>query len=67
MQHLISLSLQDMINLSQPGYVPEGYRAFVIKHPLKEPTHDPGDLATYRLISKLPLLSKVLDKVVANL
>uniref|UniRef100_A0A8P4KP43 Reverse transcriptase domain-containing protein n=1 Tax=Dicentrarchus labrax TaxID=13489 RepID=A0A8P4KP43_DICLA len=64
---LIGTSLLDMINLSLlSGYVPQSFKVAVIKPLLKKSTLDPGVLANYRLISNLPFLSKILEKVVAK-
>ena len=56
-----------MLDLSlSSGYVPQAFKIAVIKPLLKKPTLDPKVLANYRPISKLPLLSKILEKVVSN-
>ncbi|XP_049434761.1 uncharacterized protein LOC125890251 [Epinephelus fuscoguttatus] len=55
-----------MINLSlQAGHVPSALKTAVIRPLLKKHTLDPDVLANYRLISNLPFVSKVLEKVVA--
>ena len=56
-----------MINSSLiTGYIPESFKVAVIKPLLKRPTLDTEVLANYRPISNLPLMSKILEKVVAN-
>ncbi len=56
-----------MINPSLlTGCVPQSFKVAVLKALLKKPTLNPEVLANYRPISKLPFLSKTLEKVVAN-
>ncbi len=56
-----------MINPSLlTGYVPQSFKVAKLKPLLKKPTLDPEVLANYRPISNLPILSKILEKVVAN-
>lgn len=49
----------------QTGHVPATLKTAVIRLLLKKPTLDPDIFANYRPISNLPLISKVLEKVVA--
>uniref|UniRef100_A0A672YAV1 Reverse transcriptase domain-containing protein n=1 Tax=Sphaeramia orbicularis TaxID=375764 RepID=A0A672YAV1_9TELE len=48
------------------GYVPQSFKFAVIKPLLKKPTLDPDLLVSYRPISNLPFLSKVLERVVVK-
>ncbi len=56
-----------IINLSLSlGYVPKTIKLSVIKPLIKKTQFDPKDLVNYRPISKLPFLSKILEKVAAS-
>ena len=58
--------ITNVINLSlQAGHVPPALKTAIITPLLKRPTLDPEALGSYRPISNLPFLSKVLEKVVA--
>ena len=48
------------------GFVPLTLKQAFITPILKKPTLDPDSLANYRPISQLPLLSKILEKIVAK-
>ncbi len=55
-----------IINLSL-GYVLKTFKLAVIKPLTKKTQLDPKDLVNYRLISNLPFLSKILEKVASSL
>ncbi len=56
-----------IINLSLSlGYVPKTFKLAVIKPFIKETQLDPKDLVNYRLISNLPFLSKILEKLASS-
>ena len=55
-----------LINLSLSGSVPYQFKHAVVQPLLKKPNLDPSDFKNYRLISKLPFLSKLLEKTVAE-
>uniref|UniRef100_A0A8P4K1H9 Reverse transcriptase domain-containing protein n=1 Tax=Dicentrarchus labrax TaxID=13489 RepID=A0A8P4K1H9_DICLA len=46
------------------GVVPENFKHAVVQPLIKKPALDPAVLANFRPISKLPLLSKILEKIV---
>ncbi|TKS65252.1 RNA-directed DNA polymerase from mobile element jockey [Collichthys lucidus] len=46
------------------GVVPQSFKHAVVQPLLKKPSLDPGVLANFRPISKLPFISKILEKVV---
>ena len=48
------------------GYVSQSFKVAVIKPLLYNPTLDPEVLANNRIISKLHLMSKILEKVVVK-
>ena len=48
------------------GVVPSGFKHAIVQPLLKKPSLDPIDLKNYRPISKLPFLSKILEKVVLS-
>ncbi len=48
------------------GYVPKTFKLAVIKPLIKKTQLDPKDLVNYRLISNLPFLSKILEKVISS-
>ena len=48
------------------GYVPKTFKLAVIKPLIKKPQLDHKELVNYRLISNLPFLSKILEKVVSS-
>ena len=57
----------NIMNLSlSTGTVPSTFKTTVIKPLLKTPGLHPEVLSSYRPISNLPLLSKVLGRIVAN-
>lgn len=59
--------LVNMINLSlSTGTVPSFFKQAVVNPILKKQNLDPSDPINYRPISKLPFISKILEKVVAN-
>ncbi len=58
--------LLNIINSSLSlGHVPKPFKLAVIKPLIKKPQLDPSDLANYRPISNLPVMSKILEKVVS--
>ena len=63
----MSLHLLHIINFSiVSGSVPSSFKQAVVQPILKKPNLDPSLPNNYRPISKLPFVSKVLEKVVAN-
>uniref|UniRef100_A0A3P9LSI1 Reverse transcriptase domain-containing protein n=1 Tax=Oryzias latipes TaxID=8090 RepID=A0A3P9LSI1_ORYLA len=48
------------------GQVPDYFKKAVIRPLLKKPELDPSSLSSYRPISNLPFISKILEKVVAT-
>lgn len=67
MLDFISPSLLSIINGSLvSGIVPSYFKHAIVQPLLKKPNLDPTVLNNYRPISKLPFLSKVLEKVVFN-
>ncbi len=48
------------------GYVPKTFKFTFFKPLIKKPQLDPKDLVNYRPISKLPYLSKILEKVASS-
>ncbi|KAI5086277.1 hypothetical protein C0J45_3325, partial [Silurus meridionalis] len=48
------------------GYVPKSFKLAVIHPLIKKPDLDPCQLSNYRTISNLPVISKILEKVVAQ-
>uniref|UniRef100_A0A3P9J789 Reverse transcriptase domain-containing protein n=1 Tax=Oryzias latipes TaxID=8090 RepID=A0A3P9J789_ORYLA len=64
---LIAPFLVKIINLSlSTGTVPNFLKQAAISPILKKPNLDPSQPSNYRPISKLPILSKVLEKIVAE-
>ena len=56
-----------MVNLSlSTGVFPNSFKHAVVEPLLKKTGLDPTDLSNYRPISKLPFLSKILEKVVSE-
>ncbi|KAA0724041.1 putative RNA-directed DNA polymerase from transposon X-element [Triplophysa tibetana] len=55
--------INSSINL---GHVPGPFKLAVIKPLIKKPNLDPNELGSYRPISNLPYLSKILEKVVST-
>ncbi len=56
-----------IINLSLSlGYVPKTIKLAVIKPLIKKTQFDPKNPVNYRLISNLPFLLKILEKVVSS-
>lgn len=54
-----------LINMSlSAGYVPVAFKKAIVQPLLKKHNLDPSVLSNYRPVSKLPFLSKVLEKVV---
>ena len=49
----------------ESGVVPQLLKSAVITPLLKKPTHDPDHFSNYRPISNLPLLFKIMEKVIA--
>lgn len=65
--YLTSGIILNIINTSLvAGYVPQSFKYAVIKPLLKKTNLAPDSLASYRPISNLPFLSKVLERVVAK-
>uniref|UniRef100_A0AAQ5ZK56 Reverse transcriptase domain-containing protein n=1 Tax=Amphiprion ocellaris TaxID=80972 RepID=A0AAQ5ZK56_AMPOC len=63
----LSPLITTIINCSlRSGHVPSTLKTALIKPHLKKHNLNPQDLASYRPISNLPFLSKVLEKVVAG-
>lgn len=58
------LVLQLVNHSLMSGVVPKDFKHAVVKPLIKKPALDPTVLANYRPISKLPFLSKILEKVV---
>lgn len=64
---LINASILDVINLSlSTGYVPQAFKADVIKPLLKKAGLHLRALDNYRPISNLPLITKILEKCILN-
>uniref|UniRef100_A0A3Q3EI49 Alpha-1-antitrypsin homolog n=1 Tax=Labrus bergylta TaxID=56723 RepID=A0A3Q3EI49_9LABR len=60
-------SILSIINSSlAEGVVPSAFKHAVVQPLLKKPNLDPTDFNNFRPISKLPFLSKVLEKVVST-
>lgn len=56
-----------MVNLSlSTGVFPSAFKHAIVEPLLKKTGLDPTDLSNFRPISKLPLLSKILEKVVSE-
>jgi hypothetical protein len=54
-----------MVNLSlSTGVFPDAFKHAIVKPLLKKPGLDPSDFNSFRPISKLPFLSKIIEKVV---
>uniref|UniRef100_A0A4W3JFX6 Reverse transcriptase domain-containing protein n=1 Tax=Callorhinchus milii TaxID=7868 RepID=A0A4W3JFX6_CALMI len=65
--HLLAPHITDIINLSLScGSVPIPLKTATITPTLKKPSLDASQLSSYRPISNLPFLSKVLERVVAS-
>ncbi len=63
----IGSSLLSIINYSLvSGCVPSLFKQAVVQPLLKKPNLDPSVFSNYQPISKLPFISKILEKVVAN-
>ncbi|XP_075315190.1 RNA-directed DNA polymerase from mobile element jockey [Odontesthes bonariensis] len=63
----IGPSVLALVNSSlSSGVVPENLKHAVVQPLIKKPVLDPAVLANYRPISKLPFVSKILEKVVCN-
>ena len=63
----VAPSLVTIINISLvTGVVPFYFKQAAVQPLLKKPNLDPSSPLNYRPISKLPFISKVLEKVVAN-
>ncbi len=63
----IGPSILSIVNSSIiTGTVPSYFKHAVVQPLLKKPNTDPTQLKNYRPISKLPFLSKVLEKVILN-
>ncbi len=64
---IIGPSLLTLINKSLTlGVVPVSFKHAIVEPLLKKSNLDPSVLSNYRPISKLPFLSKVLEKAVLN-
>ena len=60
-------AMLNIMNLSlSTETVPSTFKTSVIEPLLKKPGLDPEVLSSYRPISNLPFLSKVLERIVAN-
>ena len=58
---------QKIVNVSlTSGTVPTAFKKAVFKLLIKKPNLDPEVLSNYRLVSNLPYLSKILERVVAD-
>uniref|UniRef100_A0A4W3IM32 Reverse transcriptase domain-containing protein n=1 Tax=Callorhinchus milii TaxID=7868 RepID=A0A4W3IM32_CALMI len=65
--HFLAPHITDIINLSlSSGSVPIPLKTAIITPTLKKPSLDASQLSSYRPISNLPFLSKVLERVVAS-
>uniref|UniRef100_A0A4W3GHV4 Reverse transcriptase domain-containing protein n=1 Tax=Callorhinchus milii TaxID=7868 RepID=A0A4W3GHV4_CALMI len=65
--HFLVPHITDIINLSlSSGSVPIPLKTAIITPTLKKPSLDASQLSSYRPISNLPFLSKVLERVVAS-
>lgn len=65
--HLLGPCLVSILNLPlQLGQVPSCFKHAVVQPLLKKNNLDAASFRNYRPISKLPFLSKILEKVVAN-
>uniref|UniRef100_A0A8C8DX31 Reverse transcriptase domain-containing protein n=1 Tax=Oryzias sinensis TaxID=183150 RepID=A0A8C8DX31_9TELE len=63
----IGQSVTEMINLSlSTGVFPNAFKHAIVEPLLKKSNLDPSVFQNYRPISKLPLISKILEKVVAE-
>uniref|UniRef100_A0A4W3GS39 Reverse transcriptase domain-containing protein n=1 Tax=Callorhinchus milii TaxID=7868 RepID=A0A4W3GS39_CALMI len=66
-RHLLAPHITDIVNLSlSSGSVPIPLKTATITPTLKKPSLDASQLSSYRPISNLPFLSKVLERVVAS-
>ena len=55
-----------MINLSlESGHIPIPLKVALIRPVLKNPTFDTNELQSYRPVSNLPVLAKILEKIVS--
>ena len=58
---------QKIVNLSlESGTVPKAFKKAVLKPLIKKSNLDPEVLSNYRPVSKLPYLSKILERAVAD-
>lgn len=63
----IGPSIVNLINLSlSAGVVPSFFKHAVVEPALKKPNLDPSQAKNYRPVSKLPFLSKILEKIAAE-
>ena len=63
----LALFLLDMFNKSlRSGKISMALKKSIVTPILKKPNHDAEDLANYCLVSNLPFISKLLEKVVAK-
>ena len=63
----VGMAMLNIMNLSlSTGIVPPSFKSAVVKPLLKKPGLDPEALSSYRPISNLPFLSKVLERIVAG-
>ena len=63
---IVGPCVEKIINLSlRSGSVPSYFKHAVVNPILKKPNLDPSEPNNYRPISKLPFISKILEKVVA--
>ncbi|XP_051939816.1 uncharacterized protein LOC127612987 [Hippocampus zosterae] len=61
----VGASVLDIINSNlSSGVVPQQFKHAVVQPLIKKPGLDPDVLSSYRPISKLPFISKILEKVV---
>ena len=63
----VGTTMLNIVNLSlSSGIIPPSFKCAIVKPLLKKPGLDPEALSSYRPISNLPFLSKVLEKIVAG-
>ena len=66
-EHAVSLVITRLVNSSlNTGIVPTAFKSALLAHLLNKPPLDEDILKNYRLVSYLPYLSKVLEKIVLS-
>ncbi len=69
MKELLPVAEEPLLNIINSslslGHVPKPFKLAVIKPLIKKTKLDPCELANYRPISKLPFMSKILEKLVS--